>query len=170
MGATFGKGIPWLGGVLAGYLIGSIGDKFEGNYDLAQKFRNAGKVLSDGFLCRIPFRGWMLKAIVYLAGQFNRPLPFLIVMRNFGDGFMLRLLSRQEIASALHAKASHNEAISGFLFLSPNLLGLPVLLCRTVVAFVVCELHEFRLIWHARLGWGGQLCKDCQFDSGEAGY
>ena len=123
LGATFGKGIPWLGGVLAGYLIGSIGDKFEGNYHLAQKFRNAGKIVSvisfAGFLLAVG----LLKALIYIAGEFNRPLPFLVVLVILVTGFMLRLLSKPEIALALHAKASHNEAISGFLFLSPNLLG-----------------------------------------------
>ena len=123
LGATFGKGIPWLGGVLAGYLIGSISDKFEGNYHLAQKIRNAGKIVSGvsfaGFLLAVG----ILKALIYIVGQFNRPLPFLIVIGVLVTGFMLRLLSKPEIALALHAKASHNEAISGFLFLSPNLLG-----------------------------------------------
>ena len=123
LGATFGKGIPWLGGVIAGYLISSIGDKFEGNYDLAQKFRNAGKIITAGSFVVFLFAVGLLKALVYLLGQFNRPLPFLMLAAILITGFMLRLLSKQEIAMAMHAKASHNEAISGFLFLSPNLLG-----------------------------------------------
>lgn len=123
LGATFGKGIPWLGGVLAGYLIGSIGDKFEGNYQLAQKFRNAGKVVAAVSFAAFLIAVGILKALMYVAGQFNRPLPFFIVIAILATGFMLRLLSKQEIALALHAKATHNEAISGFLFLSPNLLG-----------------------------------------------
>ena len=123
LGATFGKGIPWLGGVLAGYLIGSIGDKFEGNYNLAQKFSNAGKIVSAAAFVAFLFAVGILKALVFVVGQFDRPLPFLIFALVVVTGFMLRLLSKQEIASALHAKASHNEAISGFLFLSPNLLG-----------------------------------------------
>jgi ABC-type sugar transport system permease subunit len=123
LGATFGKGIPWLGGVLAGYLIGSIGDKFEGNYDLAQKFRYAGKIVSTASFVAFLFAVGLLRALAFIAGQFNRSLPFLIVIIILVTGLMLHLLSKQEIASALHAKASHNEAISGFLFLSPNLLG-----------------------------------------------
>jgi ABC-type sugar transport system permease subunit len=123
LGATFGKGIPWLGGVVAGYLIGSISDKFEGNYDLAQKIKNAGKIIAVASLGVFLFAVGLLKALVYVVGQFNRPLPFLLLAIILVTGFMLQMLSRQEIASALHAKSSQNEAISGYLFLSPNLLG-----------------------------------------------
>jgi ABC-type sugar transport system permease subunit len=123
LGATFGKGIPWLGGVIAGYLIGSISDKFEDNYPVAQRFQQAGKIISWGFFIAFLFMVGLTKAIIYIIGQFNRPLPFIILVLILVTGFVLRMLSKQEVASALHAKSSHNEAISGFLFLSPNLLG-----------------------------------------------
>lgn len=123
LGATFGKGIPWLGGVIAGYLIGSISDKFEGNYELAEKFRKAGKAIVAASFVIFLFAVGLLKAMMYIIGQFNRPLPFFILAAILLTGFMLRLLSKQEVAMAMHAKASHNEAISGYLFLSPNLLG-----------------------------------------------
>ena len=123
LGATFGKGIPWLGGVIAGYLIGSISDKFEDNYAVAQRFRQAGKIVAGASFVVFLFAVGLLKALVYLVSQFNRPLPFIMLALILVTGFMLRLLSKQEVASAMHAKSSHNEAISGFLFLSPNLLG-----------------------------------------------
>jgi ABC-type sugar transport system permease subunit len=123
LGATFGKGIPWLGGVIAGYLISSISDKFEDNYAVAQRFRQAGKITSWAFFAVFLLVVGLAKALVYIIGQFNQPLPFILLAMILVTGIMLRLLSKQAVASALHAKSSHNEAISGFLFLSPNLLG-----------------------------------------------
>jgi ABC-type sugar transport system permease subunit len=123
LGGTFGRGIPWLGGVIAGYLVGSIGDKFESNYQLALKFRRAGQIIAVIFGAIFLIVIGLFNALIHIISQFNRPLPFLLLALLVVAGFVLRLLSSEKIASALHAKASHNEAISGFLFLSPNLLG-----------------------------------------------
>lgn len=123
LGATFGRGIPWLGGVLAGYLIVSMGDKFEGNYDRVQQFRRAGMIVSGVFFVIFLISVGIFQAILYMARQFNQPLPYLLVAGLIITLFILRRLSHAEVSAALHAKSSDNEAISGFLFLSPNLLG-----------------------------------------------
>lgn len=123
LGSTFGKGVPWLGGVILGYLVGSIGDKFESNYQLAKKFRLLGRVIAGIFVAIFLIVVGLFNAIVFILSQFNQPLPFLLLALLVITIFILRTLSSESVASALHAKASHNEAISGFLFLSPNLLG-----------------------------------------------
>jgi ABC-type sugar transport system permease subunit len=123
LGATFGKGIPWLGGCIAGYLISALGDKFEGDYDKAQLLRRIGKFVMLVFLFIFLIAVGMFQAILFMMRQFNQPLPFMLAALLVVTIFLLRRLSNAEIAAALHAKTADNEAISGFLFLSPNLLG-----------------------------------------------
>jgi len=45
LGATFGKGLPWLGGVIAGYLISSLSDHFKYQYDRAELLRRIGQII-----------------------------------------------------------------------------------------------------------------------------
>ncbi|MBI9048914.1 MAG: sugar ABC transporter permease [Anaerolineaceae bacterium] len=123
LGDTFGRGIPWLGGVIAGYLINSMADKFSSEDNRSQLFRSIGRYVIYGFLVFFFYSIGILQALVYIAQQFNKPLPFFLLAMIGITIFVLRVLSSQEFATALHAKSSHNEAISGFLFLSPNLLG-----------------------------------------------
>ena len=123
LGGTFGKGIPWLGGVIAGYLITTIGDRFEHNYDRAQVFRRVGQLIMAVFVVIFLFVVGVVKMFIHLAVQFNRPLPFVLLGGLVVTSVMLRLLSRPATQSAFRTKTFTQEAISGFLFLSPNLLG-----------------------------------------------
>jgi ABC-type sugar transport system permease subunit len=123
LGASFGKGIPWLGGVLGGYLVISFSDKFNSEDHRGELFRKIGRYLILLFFGIFLYVVGLFNAIIFFLKQFNQPFPFIAVGIIFVAFLVLRILSNSDVALAMHAKSSHNEAISGFLFLSPNLLG-----------------------------------------------
>ncbi|GAB4398198.1 MAG: hypothetical protein OHK0052_21140 [Anaerolineales bacterium] len=120
---TFGKGVLWLGGVMLGYLISAFGDRYD-NYPQRQKFfRRAGGALMVLFGALFLIAVGIFPALGYLLGQLTQLLPLLFTVFAALFAFSLWILNRPQTAHAFHAKVSHEEMISGYLFLSPNLLG-----------------------------------------------
>lgn len=123
LGGTFGKGLPWLGGVIAGYLVSSLSDHFKYQYERAELLRRIGQIMMVVFAVISLLMMSLLKGLLFLVSQFNRPLPFLLLVGIVLTAVILRILSEPKVEAAFNTKASHSEAISGVLFLSPNLLG-----------------------------------------------
>lgn len=123
LGATFGKGLPWLAGVVVGYLVSALSDQFKDHYDRAEYLRRAGQAIMVVFVVIFLLVVGILKALLFLITQFNRPLPFILLAALVLTVIVLRMLTRKDVSAAFHTKASHDEALNGFLFLSPNLLG-----------------------------------------------
>lgn len=120
---TFGQGIPYLlaGGV--GYLISAFGDRYENNPARQRLFRRIGQIImlvaAAVFLFAIDTLGGLL-AIVQ---RYDNWLPFALTLGAALFGVMIWAMWRQPSADAMGANNSHEETLSGYLFLSPNLLG-----------------------------------------------
>jgi len=123
-GNTFGRAIPYLGGIFAGYLIGAFGDRYEEKHPGRQAaFRRVGKVVmmvsAAGFL----LAAGLIPGVIALLKRFDTLLPFLFLIGSILFGVMIWALWRKDSADALGAKNVHEEMLNGLLFLSPNLLG-----------------------------------------------
>ncbi len=120
---TFGAGLPWLLVVFLGYLINAAGDRFDGT-QREVLFRRAGDlVMAAGFIAFLFFID-TLGGLVWLAGRLAaEPLATGILVVVLGCALIIRLAWGRPVAEALRASHMQDELLSGYIFLSPNLLG-----------------------------------------------
>jgi ABC-type sugar transport system permease subunit len=120
---TFGQGVPYLLVGFVGYLISAFGDRYENNPAQQRFFQRIGQIIMAVagliFLFVIDTIGGVLAII----SRFNGPLPLALAVGAVLFGVMIWAMWRQASADALGANNSHEETLSGYLFLSPNLLG-----------------------------------------------
>jgi ABC-type sugar transport system permease subunit len=123
LGETFGRGIPYLGIVLAGYFLSAMDAYSLRKRTAEQSLKQAGRwVMIIGFILFL----WQvdtLKGIVYFLGKLAQPSGIFSVLGVLIFGAAIWAMWRQPTATALCAKTSHEQVLSGWLFLSPNLLG-----------------------------------------------
>lgn len=123
LGETFGRGVPYLGIALAGFLLSSIDDSTLRKRPVEQSLRQVGRwVTIGGFLLFL----WQVRALdgfLYFLGKLAQPAGIFSVMGALMFGAAIWGLWRQPTAAALRAKTHHEQVINGWLFLSPNLLG-----------------------------------------------
>jgi ABC-type sugar transport system permease subunit len=120
---TFGSGIGWLAGVLAGYLIHAAGDQFHFRIQIEELFRKIGKYIALVFFTIFLFRVGLIKALIYLGKQIIIPTNLMIAFLVILFGIAIWLMWREETGIYLHRNNAQTEALEGYLFLSPNLLG-----------------------------------------------
>jgi len=123
LGSTFAKAIPALLGVAAGYFISTLSDRFEGNYDRAERFRQVGKwVALISFVIFLILAG-IFQGLVVIFQQMVNFTPLILTLVSVLFALNVLNIWREPVAIALNANSYHKEAIDGYLFLSPNLLG-----------------------------------------------
>ena len=123
LAGTFGRGVPFMVGILVGYLISAFGDRYQ-NYPAKQKFyQRSGKIIMAIFGVVTLFFLGIVPGIIALLKRFDNPLPFILVFGTLLFGLAIWAMWRQPTADAMGAKNAHAEMLSGYLFLSPNLLG-----------------------------------------------
>jgi ABC-type sugar transport system permease subunit len=123
LGETFGRGLIALVGVVIGYLISAFGDRFEGKPELSQQYSKVGKWIAlISFFVFLLLVG-IIPAIATLITRMANPFIFSLVLMTAVFVFFIWTIWREPSAAALKANTAHNEALDGFLFLSPNLLG-----------------------------------------------
>lgn len=119
----FGRGLPFLLISFLGYLLGTLGDRFE-QYPQRQKIiGRAGKAvflagLALFFVAMINFGG-----IPAFLRELLQTLRLALVGGAALFGLMFWVMWRQPIAEAMHVNNASAETLSGYLFLSPNFLG-----------------------------------------------
>lgn len=120
---TIGRGLPFLFILFIGYLIGAYGDRYENNYALEQRFRRVGQwVMGLAAIAALVAIG-IFPGVLYWLSQLANPVAMGLLISAVLFAFFLWLMWRESAAAALHAKTSHEQMLSGYLFLSPNLLG-----------------------------------------------
>lgn len=123
LAGTFGRGLPFLGGVLVGYLISAFGDRYQ-DYPAKQKFyQRTGKIVMAIFGLVTLFYLGIVPGTISLLRRFNGPLPIGLAFAALLFGLAIWGMWRQPTAEAMGAKNSDSEMLNGYLFLSPNLLG-----------------------------------------------
>ena len=120
---TIGRGLPFLLIVFVGYLVGTVADRFEGNYVRQQQINRVsqGIMVVAGLAAALAVG--LLPGTLYLLKQLANPTALALVAGAIITGLMLWLMWREKAATALHAQTHHEAMLNGYLFLSPNLLG-----------------------------------------------
>lgn len=124
LGETFGKGIPYLGITIAGYLLGALDEYFPQKRPASENSLKAvGKwVMLGGFVLFL----WQVEAgsgVLYFLGRLAQPMGIASAAGALFFGASLWSMANQKTAQALDARTGHEQILSGWLFLSPNLLG-----------------------------------------------
>jgi len=123
MAKTFGSGIGWLAGVLAGYLIHAAGDHFHFRIHGEEIFRKIGKYIALVFFIIFLLRVGLVQALLFLGKQLINPSNLIIAILVILFGIAIWFMWREETGIYLHRNNAQMEALEGYLFLSPNLLG-----------------------------------------------
>jgi ABC-type sugar transport system permease subunit len=120
---VFGRSIVYLLAAFAGYLISAAGDYFEGRPTIRVTLRRTGVgVMILGGLLFLLLSNF-LQGIMAFVGALAHPAGIASVLGLAVFGAALWGMWRGPSATALKAKTSHEQMLSGWLFLSPNLLG-----------------------------------------------
>lgn len=123
LASSFGRGILFLAGVLSGYLITTIGDRYENHPGRERFFRRLGKIIMAIFGILFLFAVGILPGIISLLSRFNSPATLALGVGVLLFGLMIWAMWQQPSAQAMGAKNIHEEILNGYLFLSPNLFG-----------------------------------------------
>ncbi len=106
-----------------GYLVSAFGDRYE-NYPARQRFfQQSGRLIMIAFLIIFLFAIGIIPGTLSLIGKLTSPLPIGLVTGTLLFAVMIVGMWRKSSADALGANNRHEEMLSGWLFLSPNLLG-----------------------------------------------
>ena len=120
LAGTFGRGLPWLGVVFLGYLVGTLGDRFEGTRR-ERLPREAGRwVMLAGFLGFL-YAIDAVGGLVWLAGQLvAQPAAAGLLVLAAACAGVLRLAWGSALSEYLNASHMQEELLNGYIFLSPN--------------------------------------------------
>ena len=124
LGATFGKGLPYMGIAFVGYLIRVFGDRYEDNQpSTAKKFKQVSKIISliGGVL--FLFAIGIIPGTISLLSKFNEIIPIFLLLGTIIFASMLWLMWRGPTQIAMNAKSKDQLMLDGYLFLSPNFIG-----------------------------------------------
>jgi ABC-type sugar transport system permease subunit len=124
LAGTFTSGLPYLGISLAGYLLTTLDDHFPLEKKTSEtNLKTVGQwVMIAGFALFL-WRVGAIDGILYFLTQIAVPLGYAAVIGMIVFGISLWSMSRPELARAMNAKVNDEQIISGWFFLSPNLLG-----------------------------------------------
>ena len=120
---NFGRGIPFLGLALAGYFVASYADRYEYNPRMQRQLRQAGKwiaiVAAVGFL----FAVRLVAGLQATVGRLDNVVVITAVFAIPLFATFIWAMWRRPMADTFGATNAQGEMLSGWLFLSPNLLG-----------------------------------------------
>jgi ABC-type sugar transport system permease subunit len=120
---TFGRGLPFLGIVVIGFLInGAAGRETFSPETQATVARVGNIVMALGGIA-ILFAVGLINGLLVLVSRLNTPLNISLVIGAVLFGGMALFMWRADVAREMQEKSTDNEMLNGYLFLSPNLLG-----------------------------------------------
>jgi ABC-type sugar transport system permease subunit len=120
---TFGRALPYLGLVLAGYLVYVFGDRYESRPARQKLFQQAGNIIMAVFAVVFLLVAGLAQGLLALVSGLQNPVTLGLLVAAILFLVMLLIVWRDPVAALLRAKHTHEEMLSGFLFLSPNFLG-----------------------------------------------
>ncbi|MFN8458701.1 MAG: sugar ABC transporter permease [Anaerolineae bacterium] len=120
---TFGRGIPFLLVGFVGYLVSAFGDRYENKPAQQRLFQRIGQIIMAVAGVIFLFAVDTLSGVLAILSRYNSPLPFALTIGAVLFGVMIWAMWRKTSAEAMGANNAHEETLSGYLFLSPNLLG-----------------------------------------------
>ncbi len=124
LGETFSKGLPYMGIAFVGYLIGTIGDRYQKDHPgTAQKFRKTAQVVAAIGGVLFLFAVGIVPGTLSFISKFNSLIPILLLLGVIIFGIMVWLMWREPTRLAMHTKGKDQLMLEGYLFLSPNFIG-----------------------------------------------
>lgn len=123
LAGRFGRALIFLGVAFVGYLVGSFGDRYEDYPGRQRAFRRIGQVISAIGLVLALVAVVNFSGLGDLAAKLFSPVPLALILGALVFGLMFWAMWRQSTAEALGVDNAKSEALSGYLFLSPNFLG-----------------------------------------------
>ncbi len=120
---TFGRGLLYLPIVLIGFLIQSAGDRHKDNPKLQQAYQRIGKIVMLAGLIIFLIVVGTIPGPIALVSRLNNFRNTALVLAAVLFGMMAGLMWRGKVALVMGEKSKDSEALNGYLFLSPNLLG-----------------------------------------------
>ncbi len=112
-----------LAGVLAGFLIASFGDRFAHAPRVQAAYHRAGRWVMLGSVAALLLAMDALQGLLTLLPGLRQPTALLLLAGAVLFGTAFWLLWRPRTARAFGAGERDAVAISGYLFIAPNLLG-----------------------------------------------
>ncbi len=124
LASSFASGIPYLGIVILGYFLGVMDEYFpQKNQGSETSLKMVSRwVMLGGFVLFL-LRIGAINGILYFLNKLTQPMGIVSVIGSVIFGLSIWAIGRSETAQALHVKTNHEQILSGWLFLSPNLLG-----------------------------------------------
>ncbi|KAA3642150.1 MAG: sugar ABC transporter permease [Chloroflexi bacterium] len=120
---TFGRGVPFIGFLVSGYLINGFGERAE-KYPARQRLlRQIGNVIMGLSLIGFLFAIGLLQGVIAILVQVNTPRNIALALGVLLFGAFAWFMWRGNVAKAMHESSDDLEMLNGYLFLSPNLLG-----------------------------------------------
>lgn len=125
LASTFASGLPYLGISLAGYLLSAMEEYFPLQKKTSEtNLKTVGQwVMIAGFALFLWRVGAVDGIFYFLTKLAASPIGYTAVFGMILFGVSLWSMTRPEIARAMNAKINDEQIISGWFFLSPNLLG-----------------------------------------------
>ncbi len=140
---TFGTSIIWLLGVLIGYLVYTLGDRFHNKIHIEETFHKIGKYLALISFIIFLIRAGLFQALLFLGKQLLIPSNALIGLIVICFGLAVWTMWREPTALYLNRTNSQTEALEGFLFLSPNLFGFLIFFAFPLVFSLYISLTDW---------------------------
>ncbi len=140
---TFGRGLIPLGGVFVGYLITALGDKFHSKITIEEWIKRVGKIIIGISFAIFLISVGLFSAISSTFQRMIRPANLIILFFCLLFAVMIWIIWREKAAIQLHRTNSQTEALEGYLFLSPNLLGFLVFFAFPLVFSFFISLTDW---------------------------
>ncbi len=120
---TFGRGVPYLGITIIGYFLRSMDEYSPRKRTSEQSLKQVGRwVMIVGFVLFL-WQVGIVNGTLYFLGKLAQPAGIISVAGMLIFGAALWSMGRQPSAVAMRAKTYHEQVLSGWLFLFPNLIG-----------------------------------------------
>nr|MBC8507659.1 sugar ABC transporter permease [Chloroflexota bacterium] len=124
LGATFGKGLPYMGIAFVGYLIGVFGDRYQDEQPgTARKIKQVSKIVSGIGGVLFLFAVGIVPGTLSFISKLKELIPILLLTGSIFFGIMIWLMWREPTRIAMRATSKDQLMLDGYLFLSPNFLG-----------------------------------------------
>ncbi|MBM3120834.1 MAG: ABC transporter permease subunit [Chloroflexi bacterium] len=120
---VFGGGIPYLGLALGGYLLGTLGDRFSQSPRMEIRLQQVSRYLILAGVVLFLWKVNVLGGLMHFALKAAQPTGLVALAGTVLFALAIWGMWREGTANALQAKVHHEQLLSGWLFLSPNLLG-----------------------------------------------
>ncbi len=121
---NFGTGIPWLGIVVAGYLLSTLDEYLPlKKHNQETSLKAVGRWVALAGFAIFLWQVNTLSGVLHFFGKLAQPGGIAAVVGVIVFATAIYFMWRQPTAQAMLVKTNHEQILNGWLFLSPNLLG-----------------------------------------------